>query len=73
MLARHDSKQTNWHVVAKKGNTEVWILLQEWATKNLVTEELNVEWLISKCDTDQTIWQLAAEHGNTGLLEKLWE
>jgi hypothetical protein len=43
------------------------------ATKNLTTEELNVEWFISKCDTDKSIWQVAAEYGNRGLLEKVGE
>ena len=47
--------------------------ITDLATKNLATEELNVEWFISKCDTDQTIWQVAAERGNLGLLEKVWE
>jgi hypothetical protein len=54
-------------------NTELWQQLQEWATKNLATEELNFELFISKCETDQTIWQVAAEHGNNGLLEKVGE
>ena len=41
--------------------------------KKLATEELNVEWFISKSDSEQTIWQVGAEHGNIGLLEKVWE
>jgi hypothetical protein len=43
------------------------------ATKNLATEELNVEWFISKCDREQTIWEVAAECGKLGFLEKVWE
>jgi len=43
------------------------------ATKNLATEELNVEWFISKCHTDQTIWHVAADRGIIGLLRKVWE
>ena len=55
------------------GNTELWQQLQKRATKDLATEELNVERFISICDTDHTIWQVAAEHGNIGLLERVWE
>jgi hypothetical protein len=43
------------------------------ATKNLATEELNVEWFISKSNREQTVWQVAAEHGKTELLGKVWE
>ena len=60
-------------MASKTSNTELWQQLQELATKNLDTEELSVEWFISKCDTDQAIWQVAAERGNIGMLEKVWE
>jgi hypothetical protein len=43
------------------------------ATKNVATEELNLESFISKCDMDQIIWQVADELGNRGLLEKVGE
>jgi hypothetical protein len=36
---------------------------------NLDTEELSVEWFISKCDMDQTIWEVAAERADLGMLE----
>jgi hypothetical protein len=71
LLARDDSEQTAWHVAAKKGNTELWQQLQEWATKNVATEELNVVRFISKCHMDHIIWQVVAENGRKGLLEKM--
>jgi len=37
----------------------------------MATEELNIEWFISKCSTDQTIWQVATEHVKKGLLERV--
>ena len=73
LLARDDSERTAWHVIEKMRNTELLQQLQELATKNLATEELNVELFISKCDTNQTIRQVSAEHGNIGLLEGVWE
>jgi len=73
LLAKDNSERTAWHVASKTSNTELWQQLQELATKNLDTEELSVEWFISKCDTDQAIWQVAAERGNIGMLEKVWE